>query len=90
MAASKDDIVPVTKLIDNFDAGYDYITNSGTLFYFQTNKDAPRYNDEPSNSCLQIVAFPYNHRVRTLWESGEIVHTRGNISSTVVVVASIN
>ena len=46
MAASKDDIVPVTKLIDNFDAGYDYITNNGTLFYFQTNKDAPRYKDE--------------------------------------------
>jgi len=35
--------VTVTKLIDNFDAGYEYITNIGTVFYFQTNKDAPRY-----------------------------------------------
>ena len=39
----KEELVPVTKLIDNFDAGYEYITNIGTVFYFQTNKDAPRY-----------------------------------------------
>jgi len=42
-AAGKADTVPVTRTIDTFDAGYDYITNEGTLFYLKTNKDAPRY-----------------------------------------------
>ncbi|KAL6047785.1 Prolyl endopeptidase [Balamuthia mandrillaris] len=32
----------VIKLVDNFDAEYDYITNEGTLFYFKTNLKAPR------------------------------------------------
>ena len=32
----------VTKLIDNFEAEYDYITNEGTKFYFKTNLNAPR------------------------------------------------
>lgn len=31
------------KLIDNFDAEYEYVTNEGTLFTFKTNLDAPRY-----------------------------------------------
>lgn len=31
------------KLIDEFDASYDYIANNGNKFYFQTNKDAPQY-----------------------------------------------
>nr|CAB3265146.1 prolyl endopeptidase [Phallusia mammillata] len=31
------------KLVDNFDAEYDYITNEGVVFTFKTNLDAPRY-----------------------------------------------
>jgi prolyl oligopeptidase len=37
---SKFDIV---KLVDNFAAGYDYISNEGSVFYFKTNLEAPRY-----------------------------------------------
>ncbi|KAK7488960.1 hypothetical protein BaRGS_00019764 [Batillaria attramentaria] len=36
-------ILPYTKVVDNFDAEYEYITNNGTVFTFKTNKDAPRY-----------------------------------------------
>lgn len=31
------------KVIDNFDALYDYITNDGPVFYFKTNLHAPKY-----------------------------------------------
>lgn len=31
------------KLIDNFDAEYEYVTNEDTVFTFKTNLDAPRY-----------------------------------------------
>jgi prolyl oligopeptidase len=32
----------VTPLIDNFDAGYDFIDNVGSVFYFATDRNAPR------------------------------------------------
>ncbi|WP_288380784.1 prolyl oligopeptidase family protein [uncultured Massilia sp.] len=32
----------VVDLIDNFDAGYDFIDNVGTVFYFSTDRKAPR------------------------------------------------
>ncbi|XP_058785500.1 uncharacterized protein LOC131660300 [Vicia villosa] len=35
--------LPFVKLIDNFDAKYDYIANDDTVFTFLTNKDAPKY-----------------------------------------------
>jgi prolyl oligopeptidase len=34
---------PVTPLIDEFEADYSFIDNLGSVFYFHTNKDAPRY-----------------------------------------------
>lgn len=33
----------IVKLIDNFDAEYDYLTNTGSMFYFKTNLAAPNY-----------------------------------------------
>lgn len=36
-------LLPWVKLIDNFDAEYEYVTNEGTLFTFKTNLNAPRY-----------------------------------------------
>lgn len=35
--------LPIVKLVDNFDASYDYVANDGDTFYFKTNLDAPRY-----------------------------------------------
>lgn len=36
-------LLPWVKLIDNFDAEYEYVTNEDSLFTFKTNLDAPRY-----------------------------------------------
>ncbi|XP_071951360.1 prolyl endopeptidase-like [Antedon mediterranea] len=35
--------LPWVKLIDNFEAEYEYITNVGSIFTFKTNLNAPRY-----------------------------------------------
>ncbi|MDX1548649.1 MAG: prolyl oligopeptidase family serine peptidase [Rhodothermales bacterium] len=32
---------PITPLLDDFDAAYDFIGNTGTAFYFVTDRDAP-------------------------------------------------
>ncbi|XP_022133468.1 prolyl endopeptidase-like [Momordica charantia] len=39
----KSDLLPFTKLIDDFDAQYHAIANDDTLFTFITNKNAPKY-----------------------------------------------
>lgn len=36
-------ILPVVKVVDNFDAEYEYITNEGTVFTFKTNLKSPHY-----------------------------------------------
>ncbi|XP_057772730.1 uncharacterized protein LOC130992195 [Salvia miltiorrhiza] len=40
---SKRELLPFVKLIDTFDASYNYVANDGAVFTFHTNKDAPRY-----------------------------------------------
>lgn len=35
--------LPLIKLVDNFNAQYEYIVNEGTIFTFKTNLRAPRY-----------------------------------------------
>ncbi|KAK3751996.1 hypothetical protein QZH41_010963 [Actinostola sp. cb2023] len=36
-------MLPYIKIVDNFDAEYEYITNQGTVFTFKTNLKSPRY-----------------------------------------------
>ena len=38
-----DDTGRCVKLVDNFENKFDYITNDGRIFYFRTNRDAPKY-----------------------------------------------
>lgn len=35
--------LPLCKLVDNFEAQYEYVANAGTLFTLKTNLQAPRY-----------------------------------------------
>mmetsp|Transcript_25826 Transcript_25826/g.72321 ORF Transcript_25826/g.72321 Transcript_25826/m.72321 type:complete len:814 (-) Transcript_25826:260-2701(-) len=37
------ELLPVVKLVDNFDASYSYVANAGPVFTFRTNLNAPRY-----------------------------------------------
>uniref|UniRef100_A0A0F7ZB81 Prolyl endopeptidase n=1 Tax=Crotalus adamanteus TaxID=8729 RepID=A0A0F7ZB81_CROAD len=49
------------KLIDNFDAEYEYVTNEGTIFTFKTNRHAPNYRlinidfTEPEESKWKVL-----------------------------------
>ncbi|WP_188206992.1 prolyl oligopeptidase family serine peptidase [Alkalibacillus aidingensis] len=62
-----------TRLLDDQDAEYNYIHNEGSIFYFQTNLDAPRRRiiaidiEEPSRENWQEVVGEQNdvmHAVR--------------------------
>lgn len=39
----RNELLPVVKFIDNFDAQFLHVSNDDTTFTFLTNKDAPRY-----------------------------------------------
>lgn len=39
----RNELLPVIKLIDTFDAQYHVVANDDTVFTFLTNKDAPKY-----------------------------------------------
>ena len=37
------ELLPIVKLVDNFDASYDCVANEGSVFTFHSNLGAPRY-----------------------------------------------
>src|SRR3990172_11559602 len=51
----------VVRLLDDFDATYEFLGNDGPLFYFRTNLDAPRYRvigidvDSPARSSWREI-----------------------------------
>jgi prolyl oligopeptidase len=51
---------PVVKLLDDFDAQYDFIDNDGPVFWFQTDLDAPRG---------RLIAIDTRHPERATWKT---------------------
>jgi prolyl oligopeptidase len=50
----------VIRLLDDFDATYDFLGNDGPRFYFRTNLDAPRY---------RVIAIDVRQGERDRWET---------------------
>jgi len=50
----------VHRLLDDFDAGYHFIGNKGTLFFFRTDLEAPR---------SRVIEIDLNHPERKNWET---------------------
>ncbi len=65
----------VIKLLDDFDAAYYFIDNDGSIFYFQTDFDAPRG---------RVIAIDINHPERSQWE--EIIPEQKDVLSSVKVI----
>ena len=51
---------PVVKLLDDFDAQYQFIDNDGSVFWFQTDLDAPRG---------RVIAIDTRHPERSSWKT---------------------
>lgn len=63
------------RLLDEADASYDFIGNSGTLFYFQTNLDAPRG---------RIIAINIEQPDRANWR--ELIPEQDDVIAFVLMV----
>src|SRR5215472_2701287 len=51
---------PVVKLLDDFDAQYQFIDNDGPVFWIQTDLDAPR---------MRLIAIDTRHPEKTNWKT---------------------
>ena len=65
----------VIRLLNRFDAGYGYVDNDGSLFYFLTNLDAPNW---------RLVAIDIENPGRTAWRN--IIPEGDDVLSSVRVV----
>jgi prolyl oligopeptidase len=50
---------PVVRLLDDFDASYEFVGNTGTMFYVRTDLEAPRG---------RLLAIDIDHRARQNWK----------------------
>lgn len=64
-----------TRLLDDFDAAYNFIDNDGSLFYFETDLDAPR---------RRIIAIDLTNPARENWR--EIIGQQADVLSFVTLV----
>ena len=55
--------LPLNKLVDNFEAQYEYVANEGSLFTFKTNLRAPRYRSAPAHHTLVHACISSSHLI---------------------------
>jgi prolyl oligopeptidase len=72
----------VIRLLDDFDASYDFVGNDRSVFYFRTNLDAPRY---------RLIAIDLRSRERSSWkeivaESEDVIESVSLIGETFVLL----
>lgn len=67
---------PVVRLLDDFDARYDFVGNDGSTFFFDTNFDAPRG---------RIIAIDVEHPERENWR--EVVAEQDDVIAFATMVA---
>ena len=65
----------VVKLLDDFDASYDFIGNDGTTLYFLTNLDAPRY---------RVIEIDTDNPGRSQWK--EIIAESEDVLENVLII----
>lgn len=67
------------KLIDNFDAEYDYVTNEGTVFTFKTNRHAPNY---------RLITIDFNDPEECKWKVLVSEHGRDVLGKDILKAVS--
>jgi prolyl oligopeptidase len=65
----------VVRLLDDFDATYQFLGNDGSLFYFRTNLEAPRY---------RVIGIDVDSPARSSWK--EILPQSDDVLESVAVV----
>ncbi len=65
----------VVRLLDDFDATYEFLGNDGTLFYFRTNQEAPRY---------RVIVIDSNSPGRSSWK--EVLPQSKDVLESVSIV----
>ena len=86
LAAASPDAIEWTKLVDNFDYGYDFLASEGALFYLKTNNQAKRYRimtmdtgaENPFGSLTELVAEP---------PAGEVLQFASAIGASHLVIS---
>ena len=60
--------LPLVKLVDSFEAQYEYVANEGSLFTFKTNLKAPRYRYAPARDTLTHACMS------AVWSGLQVCH----------------
>lgn len=75
----------IYKLIDNFEAEYDYVTNEGTKFWFKTNLNAPNYRV----ICVDISSPSQENWIEVIPHSDAVLTFVSCVDEDKLIVSSL-